>query len=121
MDTVIKVIGLLFMVMGIWLAARPEAIKQLLSFFKKGKRLYIAGGIRLVLAIVFLLSARECDVVWFIILVGILFLIGGLLIFTMKQEKLKGWIDWWLGKSDIVIRSLSVLVLLFGALIVWAA
>ena len=121
MDTVIKVIGLLFMIMGAWLAARPEGIKQLMGFFKEGKRLYIAGGIRLVLAIVFLLSARECDVVWFIIAVGILFLIGGVLIFTMKLEKLKGWIDWWLGKSDVIIRSLLVFVLLFGALIIWAA
>ncbi len=121
MDTVIKVIGLAIMIFGVWLVARPEVIKKLMGFFKEGKRLYVVGLIRLAVGVVFLLSARECNVVWFIAAAGILFLLSALLIFLMKPEKLKGWIDWWLAKSDVVIRSLAVFVLFFGALIVWAA
>jgi hypothetical protein len=48
---VIKSLGMLFSLMGIAYLLRPEIVKKLMGFFKKGKRIYLAGLIRFALAV----------------------------------------------------------------------
>jgi hypothetical protein len=42
---------MLFSLMGIAYLLRPEIVKKLMGFFKKGKRIYLAGLIRFALAV----------------------------------------------------------------------
>lgn len=74
---VIKGLGILFTLMGIAYLLRPEIIKKLMGFFKEGKRIYFAGLVRLVLAVVFFVAASECRYFWMIFASGIIFLTGG--------------------------------------------
>ena len=121
MDTVIKIIGIVIVAMAVVLLVRPDVIKRLLEFFKKGKRLYIPGLIRLALAVVFLLSARECDITWVIIVLGILFLISALVIFVLGPEKLRPMMDWYQRQSLILLRVIAVIPLAIGAIIIYCA
>ena len=121
MDIVIKVLGIVFVCMGIVYILKPEIIKNLMLFFRKGKRLYVAGLVRFALAIVFLLGARECDITWLITAFGIIFLISGLLVFTLGLEKLKAIIDWYQTQPILLLRVIALIVLVVGALIIYAA
>ena len=121
MDIVIKSLGIVFALVGIVYLLRPDVMKWLMEFFKQGKRLYFAGLIRFVLAIVFLLAARECEVFWVIFAFGILFIIGGLSIFIIPLEKLKSYIGWWQKQSVLLLRVLALLTLAIGALIICCA
>jgi len=121
MDTVIKIIGVVFVCVGIVYLLKPDVLKRMLEFFKQGNRIYFAGLIRFALAIIFLLAARECDITWLIVLFGILFIISGLLVFLLGPERLRPIFEWWQKQSPLLVRILSLLVLAFGSLIIYSA
>ena len=121
MDIVIKIIGIVFVFIGIVYLLKPEVMKWLMEFFKKGKRIYLAGLIRLALEVIFLLAARECDIHWIIVTFGVLFLISGILLFMIGPEKFKSMIEWWQKQSALLLRVLALITLAVGAVIIWAA
>jgi len=118
---VIKSLGMLFALMGIAYLLRPDIIKKLMGFFKKGKRIYLAGLIRFVLAVVFLVAARECRYFWIIFASGIVFLVGGLLIFMLGPDKIRRIFDWYQNQPTLIFRVIAVVVLAFGAIIIFSA
>jgi uncharacterized protein YjeT (DUF2065 family) len=121
MDTVIKIIGIVFVCAGIVYLLKPNVIKSLMEFFKKGKRIYLAALIRLALAVVFFSSYRDCDQRRIIFVFGILFLFGGLLIFILGSEKIRAIIDWWQRQPVLLLRVIALIFLAIGAIIVYSA
>jgi len=118
---VIKSLGMLFALMGIAYLLRPDIIKKLMGFFKKGKRIYLAGLVRFALAVVFFIAARECRYFWIIFASGIIFLIGGLLIFMLGPEKIRRILDWYQQQPALIFRIIALVVLVFGAIIIFSA
>ena len=118
---VIKSLGVLFTLMGIAYLLRPDIIKRLMGFFKKGKRIYFAGLIRFALAIVFFVAARECRYFWIIFASGIIFLAGGLLIFLLGPEKIRRILDWYQDQPALIFRIIALVVLAFGIIIILSA
>jgi uncharacterized protein YjeT (DUF2065 family) len=118
---VIKSLGMLFTLMGIAYLLKPDIIKRLMGFFKKGKRIYFAGLIRLALAIVFFVAARECRYFWIIFASGIIFLTGGLLIFLLGPEKIRRILDWYQDQPVLIFRIIALIVLAFGIIIILSA
>ena len=121
MDKVIIALGIVFIAISIVLLLKPGIVKSLMEFFKKGKRIYLAGIARLVLAVIFLLAARDCDITWLIAAFGILFLISGISIFMLGPEKCKSIIDWFQKQSLLFIRIIAIIPLALGAVIIYAA
>lgn len=121
MDVVVKIIGIVIVGFAIAYLLRPDIMQYLMEFFKEGKRIYFAGLLRLVLAVIFLLAARECDLTRVIIFFGILFLISGLLTFIIGLEKAKSIIDWWQKQSAFVLRLLALVALAIGVVIIYSA
>lgn len=121
MNIVIQIIGIIFVIATIVYLIKPAVLQFLMEFFKKGKRMYFAGLIRLVLAIVFLLAARECDITWVIATFGILFLISALLVFILGQQRLKAYIEWWQGQPVWLLRLAALIGLALGAIIIYSA
>ena len=121
MDIVIKIIGIIFVAVGIVYLLKPDVMKWLMGFFKKGKRIYFVGLIRFVLAVIFLLAANQCEIPWVIIGFGILFMISGLLVFTLGSERIKSILDWWQKQSPLLLRVMSIIALAVGAVIIYSA
>jgi hypothetical protein len=121
MNHAIKSIGIIIALFAILYMAKPSVMISVLEFFKKGKRLYLAGILRFVLAIIFLLGANRCHYPVVIAVFGIMFIIGGLLIFVMKLEKLKSILDWWQKQSIVLLRVLAIITFTIGAVIVYSA
>jgi uncharacterized protein YjeT (DUF2065 family) len=92
-----------------------------MAFFKKGKRIYIPGLIRFVLAVVFFVAARECRYFWIIFASGIIFLTGGLLIFLLGPEKIRRILDWYEEQPTVIFRVIALVVLVFGMVIIFSA
>ena len=118
---IIKSLGMLFALMGIAYLLRPDIIKKLMVFFKKGKRIYFAGLIRFALAVVFFVAARECRYPWIIFACGIIFLISGFLIFMLGPEKIRRILDWYEQQPALIFRIIALVVLVFGAIIIFSA
>ena len=116
----VRIIGVIITVMGIIILLSPKIMKQLIAFFEQGKRLYLAGVLRILFGIVFLLVATQCRLVGVIVVLGILFLIGGILIFTLGLEKSKSILKWWERKSPLVFRLVSLIPIFIGVLILYS-
>lgn len=121
MDTVITIVGIVFIALGIFLVVKPVVLKRMWKFFIKGKRLYLAGLLRFTLAVIFLIGAGECKNTPLIIVFGIIFLISGLLIFMIRLEKLKSIIGWWQNRSIAFLRIPALILLAIGIIIVCSA
>ena len=121
MAVVIKIIGAAIILLGLLYIVKPQIMKSLLEFFKKGSRIYIAALLRLTLAVVFLISAAECRIRWVIIALGILMMLGGLLIFALGPRRISPILEWWQRQSTLLLRVLAVIVLAIGAIIIYAA
>ena len=121
MDIAIKVIGIIFVFMAVVFLVKPVIFQNIAEFFKHGRRLYLAGVLRFALAVVFLLGAGDCDKFWPIMAIGILFMISGLLVFTISRDKLKSIIGWWQKQPVLIIRVLALIFVGFGSLILYSA
>lgn len=118
--SVVSIIGLLEILAGVLLIARPDFYRKTLGFFTKGKMMYLAGVVKIAFGVVFLVFARSCVRPWIVITLGLLTLAGGISCYVIRIEKLKRYIGWWQGRSDILLRSLGVVALAIGGVIVWA-
>ncbi len=121
MDIVIQSLGILFCIVGIVYLLKPNVMKWLMEFFKQGKRIYFSGLIRFALAIVFFVGARECKHPWVIFAFGILFIIGGLLVFVLGPEKIRRILDWYQKQPVLILRVIAVIVLAIGLIIIFSA
>ncbi|MDD5063237.1 MAG: hypothetical protein PHQ35_00555 [Phycisphaerae bacterium] len=121
MDTIVTIIGVVFVFMTIVYFLKPDVTKSLMEFFKQGRRIYFVALIRLALAIVFLVAARQCRYFWVIFAFGVLFIISGLLIFILGLEKVKSYISWWQKQPAMFLRVIALIGLAIGALIIYSA
>ena len=117
----IKSLGIIFALIGVAYLLRPDIIKRLMGFFKKGRRIYLPGLLRFALAVVFFVAARECRYPWMIFAAGIIFLTGGRLIFLLGPESIRRILDWYQEQPMLIFRVVAVIVLLFGAVIIFSA
>ena len=101
--------------------AKPECLKKLAEFVKKGKNIYAIGVLRMSIAILFFLAATSSRWPMIIFILGLVFLLSALAIFMLGPKKLKKYFVWYLSQSILVLRFLAVLILVIGLLIVFAA
>ncbi|OHB77562.1 MAG: hypothetical protein A2Z25_14500 [Planctomycetes bacterium RBG_16_55_9] len=118
---VIKGLGVLFVLIGVAYLLKPKVLKTLMSFFKKGKRIYVAGLIRFALAVVFLLAATQCRKPTIIGAFGVLFLLSGLLIFVLGPPTIRRIFDWYEKQPTLLYRIIASIVIVVGAIIIFSA
>ena len=121
MNIIVQCVGVAILLLGIVYLLKPDTVKWLMRFFRQGGRIYFAGVIRLVLAVIFLLAASECDIRWVIVMFGIIFLISGVLIFVMGPERVRSLLDWYLKQSVFIFRVIALCVTAVGAVIIYSA
>ena len=117
---VIGFIGIFIAAVGLSFMLNPNMFKQTMAFFGKGKRLYLVGVLRLLIGIILLTTALQCGKPAIMVLFGILFIIGGVLIFALGLEKVKSILSWWDKKGALTMRLMGLLASLIGVLLVYA-
>ncbi len=118
MSITIESLGIIITLMGVAYLLRPELIKHLMNFFKKNRRIYLPGLLRLGLAVVFFLGARECRYPLVIFGSSMIFLTGSFLIFTLGPERVRRLLDYYEDQPVLVFRAIALIVLAFGAIII---
>jgi uncharacterized protein YjeT (DUF2065 family) len=120
MQMAIWIVGALVILEGVVFLIQPNLFKKLVSLFARGRMIYISALFRLILGPIFLIFARECKIPWIIIIFGILMLIGSAILFLVNIDKIKAILLWWTARSVWAIRSIAVIALLLGTIIVVA-
>ena len=118
MLAIIKLTGFVFIFMGIAVIIKPAFLTKFIKFCEKKKRIMLGGIVRLALGLLFLLNASSCKIPEVVITFGIIVLLQGILMLTLKQEKVKAMLDWW-NKSPLqVIRLMGIVVITLGWLLI---
>lgn len=121
MVILVRFIGILMACMGAIVILSPNVMKKMISFWRKGNRLYAGGVVRVLLGVVFLLSAPQTRLTGVIYTLGILMLLGGIVIFILGVKKLKAILDWWDKLPHYILRLMGFLILAIGALVIYCA
>jgi len=119
--TLVKIVGILFVLMAILFLITPQLMRKTYKFFIKGKRIYLAGVLRLILGVIFLLAAAQCKNPAVIMAIGVLFIIAGIMVFTIKLDKLLSIVESFQNKSSIILRLIALVPLAVGLIVVYCA
>lgn len=117
----IKSLGIILALIAIFYMLRPNLAKRLMTFFQKGRRIYLDGIINLSLGTFFLAGAHQCRYPWIIIVCAIVFLVEGLLIFSIGSDKTNFIIDWGRERSDELFQFMGLLIGALGIIIIFSA
>jgi len=121
MHLIIKIIGIVFVLLAILFFSKPDIMKTLMHFFKRSNRIYLAAAARLILATIFLTAARECNITWIITSFGLLFILSALLIIILGPAKTRPILEWYEKQPVGLLQILAILLLVIGAVIIYAA
>ena len=121
MTWIVALVGLLILAGGLLMLTVPNAIRASLQMFIDRRLMPVASLVRVVLGILFVLAAPSTRLPIFVWATGLLAIVAGVSMPIVGFRKVEGWATWWLKKSDGVIRRWSLLAILLGALLAWAA
>jgi hypothetical protein len=113
-------IGAMIGAWGLLAVFTPEKMRSFVRFMAKEKRYYLAAIFRFIIAVIFLILARDVQHTRIILFLGLLFLAGGILVLVIPGPRIKGMLDWWIAKPLWVYRLWGVVAAMFGVLIIYA-
>jgi len=92
----------------------------MLNCWGDGKRFYIAGVLRILFGTVLLTAASQAKFSPVVIAIGILFILGGLLIFVPPYERPRSAIQWFKERTDLVLRLFALPLLAIGVFLLYS-
>jgi len=122
MSSIVVVFGVAVGLLGVSGFVRPTG---LIRFVEKmwesptGFRLAIA--VRLVLGAVLIVAAPDCRFPQVIRILGILSLVAAAATAALGHERLRSFVEWWVGRPPVFVRGWSLVAFAFGCFLVYAA
>ena len=117
-----KLVGIFVAVMGILIIIFPSMIKKFIEFVKANENMiYVGGVIRILFGVIMFIAASNTRMPALIVIFGLIFLITGILAFTLGVDRCNKWLDMVYTKTDNVIRVFAAIAVIYGALIIYAA
>lgn len=120
MRIVVLIVGFIIFGIGIVVLISPSNLKKMLHIFLTKKWLSFVTMIRILLGILFLLAASETRAPSFVLALGILFILAGVVIPLMGAARIERLAHWWLERSDGILQLWALLSVAFGAAILWS-
>ncbi|MCI0499324.1 MAG: hypothetical protein L0Y36_06565 [Planctomycetales bacterium] len=99
---------------------KPGWMKTVIGIVSKGKLVYLAAGIKILVGIIFLVFATQCKLTPIIIVFGVLSIGGAAVFFTVSLPKITAYMNWWKSRPLWMYRLWGVAAVLLGALLVYA-
>lgn len=121
MQLLIKFIAILIIIQTCIFLLRADLMREVIRFFSRGNRIYLAAAIRIVVAVLLFLGATQCHRMWVIIAIGSILLISGIAIFTLNAATSKKILTWFQHRTDLFLRLLAAIGLVVGGLLLYAA
>src|SRR3989339_2044659 len=119
MVALVKAIGIVITAMGVLYLVYPQVVRILLSFFAAGYRIYLAAAVRLVFGVILLLAASQTAHPKITMVLGVIFLLGGILIVALGPKRTKPFLEWYKKWPLWGMRAAAILVILFGLLVIY--
>jgi hypothetical protein len=105
---------------GLLGVASPSELVNLLARWRVLTGLPATLALRLGFGALFLLAAPSCRSPHFVRLVGVLEFAGVLVLVGLGAARLRGFVEWWLGRSPSFVRRWCFAAVVFGVLLAYA-
>jgi len=110
-------ICLVWLVAGICMLASPPLMRRLQEKILKVKNFKALAAIPLTIGILFLLSADSVFYPTLVQVIGLIAIMKGLTLLSVKQEKVTEMMKWWHSAPELCVRMWGFFVLCFAALV----
>jgi hypothetical protein len=121
MGVAITTIGAAIGVAGVAGLAAPSAIFRAIDNFKSSPgKIYGAAGVRGVVGAILILGASGTAFPMLIRFIGAVFVFQATLVPLLGLDRVRSLLDWFQARPPLVVRFLFLMVVAFGAFLVWA-
>ena len=110
-------LGVLYIIIGVVLFIFTDASKEILRNLLKQKNIKLLSIPSLAIGVVLIAGSSLVSVPWVVIALGVLGLLKGLFFIFGPESKTRPLIDWWLGASNSIYKTWSVVAFLIGVLL----
>jgi len=121
MSLAILVVGGLMFAGSAVIMVAPGMIKEISRVFLKRPWVQVAATFRIAIGVLFILAARDTRFPTYIMICGVIIVLAGLALAFMGTARTKAFVEWWLARSNLVMRLVALAGLAFAASCVWAA
>jgi hypothetical protein len=120
MLTLLRIIGAVVIAIGITVMVKPDVMLKMLSFWKRGKNIYLAAAIRLIFGILFIYASPLCRLNIMVALLGSLMIAGGVIVIMLGPKRMETIFAWWEKRPLSVVRLAGAVAFTLGALIIYS-
>lgn len=120
MHNIVWLLGILISAVGAGFVFKPTLMKRMISFFMKGKLLYIPCVMKVILGLIFIAFCGYCNRSLVILVIGVITAAGGAVGMIVPLNKLKAYCQWWINRPTVMFRIWAVIAILLGILIMYA-
>ncbi len=113
--------GIFLAIIGIFGVAMPATLLGLVGKWRASILLSVGAGLRIVLGILFLLAAPYCREPLIVRIVGVVSLVAALGLLAVGRSRFERFLDRWLARPPVFVRTWLLVAIALGALLVWAA
>jgi len=117
----VKCMGIIMSGFGVAFLLDQNLLKRYISYFFDEKKLRIGTIIKIIIGILFVMAAPGCEGTGFIRLVGIITIIAGIIPLVSGMEKTKNMLTWVSNRPKKTVRTMGIVYVVFGALVIFAA
>ena len=114
------IVGVLTALCGVCAIFRPDWMKAWIRFASKGRLFYGVVALKIVIGLLFLIFARECQFSGVIIAIGILSAAGATVFGLLPVVKIQAYLNWWQIRPNWMYRVWGILASVFGILVMYA-
>ena len=116
---IVLAIGLIIIVIGLAVLVKPARLKDLLYILLEKDWFRMVAALRVIIGVLFLFAAGGTRSPIFVSVMGILFILAGVLIPILGRTRLRSLANWWVKRRDLVLRLWALVALALGGVLVW--
>ncbi len=117
----VAVLGLLIVLLGLVGLAQPARFRAMFTTMDSQTRFILAIVIRLAMGALLWWLADELRHPQVMRIIAVIAVVAAVGILVMGRKRLDSLVDWWLGKSDSVLRISALFAATFGGYLVFVA
>ena len=114
MKLLVLIAAVLIISLGISIIIHPEMLKEMLHRFLQKRWLWPVSIGRMVMGILFIMSANSTSMPLFVGIFGIALVIAGFSIPLLGSHRVESMASWWMAQKDYMIRMFGFVALLMG-------
>ena len=121
MRIIVAGIGIFGVLIGLLGLLAPDRFRNVFKWMTSQTRFLAAIIVRLIVGVLFWVAADELRLTEVMRIIAAISIFAAVAILIMGRERLDGLIDWWLSRSDGLLRSSALFAATFGGFLIYVA